>query len=172
VRPVTRLARWPLLVAVSGAVLIGGCGSAGHSATISAHYSRSLRFSTCMRSHGVTNFPDPGTSGGINLAAGSGINPFSPGFKAAQAACRSLFPGPGGGNQHPSAEQIAAARQTSECMRHHGVTGFPDPTLKPPSSPAGYGILEDRGGVITAVPNSIDPASPVFVTAAKACHFS
>ena len=138
----------------------------------SNHYDQSLAFAKCMRSYGVTNFPDPGSGGGIHISAGSGINPFSPAFTTARAACRRLLPGPLGGNQHPTAQQIAQARQLSECMRQHGVTGFPDPTTKPPSSPAGYSILEDRGGVILAVPSTIDPQSPVFIAAGKACHFS
>jgi hypothetical protein len=125
-----------------------------------------------MRSHGVPNFPDPNGSGGINIAAGSGLNPFSPAFEAARSACARFLPNGGLGNQHPSARAMAQARQTSECMRAHGVTDFPDPTLKPPSNPAGYSILEDRGGVITAVPSTINPNAPAFAQAAKACQFS
>lgn len=115
-----------------------------------------------MRSHGVPNFPDPSAGGGIHISAGSGINPVSPSFKAAQQDCQKLLPGGGPGNQHPTAEQIATARQISVCMRQHGITGFPDPTFKQPSSPAGYSILEDRGGVILAVPSTINPQSPSF----------
>jgi hypothetical protein len=165
--------RW-VLVAVGCAVTVAACGSSGHpgATAASAHYSQGVKFSACMRAHGVTNFPDPRASGGIHIQMGSGINPFSPAFKAAQAACRSLAPFGLGANQHPSAQQIAATRQISECMRSHGVTGFPDPIFKPPSSPAGYSILEDRGGVILAVPSTINPQSPVFEAAAKACHFS
>ncbi|HTP20619.1 MAG TPA: hypothetical protein VMJ65_13500 [Solirubrobacteraceae bacterium] len=36
----------------------------------------------------------------------------------------------------------------SECMRGHGVTGFPDPTEKLPSSPSGYSVIDGRGGVV------------------------
>ena len=163
-----------ILVGLSCAALVGGCGASSPGATTAAsnHYNQSLAFAKCMRSHGVTNFPDPGSGGGIHISAGSGINPFSPAFTTARAACRRLLPGPLGGNQHPTAQQIAQARQLSECMRRHGVTGFPDPTTKPPSSPVGYSILEDRGGVILAVPSTIDPQSPVFIAAGKACHFS
>jgi hypothetical protein len=57
-------------------------------------------------------------------------------------------------------------------MRQHGVSGFPDPSLTPPSSPAGYSILENRGGVILAIPSTIDPGSPSFKQAAATCHFS
>jgi hypothetical protein len=53
-----------------------------------------LKFSACMRAHGVPNFPDPKFSGdGIQIAlnAASGINPAAPAFKQAQAACGSLI---------------------------------------------------------------------------------
>lgn len=99
------------------------------------------------------------------------MNPFSPAFRAAQAACHSLLPGGGPGAAHPTAQAEAQTLKVSECMRQHGVSGFPDPTLKPPSSPAGYSILEDRGGVVLAVPSTINPASPVFKQAAATCGF-
>jgi hypothetical protein len=61
-----------------------------------------LKFSQCMRTHGVPNFPDPTFSGGgtkLTLKAGgaSGIDPNSSQFKAAQKTCQSLRPGPRGG---------------------------------------------------------------------------
>jgi hypothetical protein len=60
-----------------------------------------LKFSQCMRTHGVPNFPDPTVSGGgvrLKLRAGgaNGIDPESPRFRAAQKACQSIAPGPGG----------------------------------------------------------------------------
>jgi len=60
-----------------------------------------LKFSQCMRTHGVPNFPDPIVSGGgvrLKLRAGgaNGIDPESPQFRAAQKACQSIAPGPGG----------------------------------------------------------------------------
>jgi hypothetical protein len=123
-----------------------------------------------MRSHGVPSFPDP-SGRGIHIGPGSGIDPSSPAFKAAQSACRRLLPGGGTGNQHATAQQIDMARQISECMRRHGVTGFPDPTFTPPSSPAGHSLIVDLSGVVLAVPSTINPSSPVFVQAANACHF-
>jgi hypothetical protein len=58
-----------------------------------------LKFSQCMRAHGVPNFPDPSFSGGgvkMTLKAGgaTGIDPNSPQFKAAQKTCQSLRLGP------------------------------------------------------------------------------
>jgi hypothetical protein len=58
-----------------------------------------LKFSQCMRSHGLTNFPDPVFSGGgaqLRLSPASGLNPSSPAFKSAQAACGSLIGRAGG----------------------------------------------------------------------------
>jgi hypothetical protein len=41
----------------------------------------------CMRKHGVPNFPDPTFSGGQLNAGLGGVNPQSPAFKQAAAAC-------------------------------------------------------------------------------------
>jgi hypothetical protein len=55
-----------------------------------------LRFSQCMRAHGVTNFPDPtfGAAGRPDLKIGQslGLDPNSPTFQSAQKQCG----GPGG----------------------------------------------------------------------------
>jgi hypothetical protein len=157
------------LAAISCAVAIAACGSSANTSK-SAREGAFLAFSQCMRSHGLPTFPDPSPRGGINLS--SGINPFSPAFKEAQASCQKLLPGGGPGAVHPTAQAQAQTLKISECMRQHGVSEFPDPTLSPPSSPAGYSILEDRGGVILAVPSTINPESPTFKRAAAACGFS
>jgi hypothetical protein len=147
---------------------IAACRSSSNTSQ-PAHRDAFLAFSECMRSHGVPNFPDPSSGGGIHL--GSGMNPLSPAFKSAQASCKKLLPGGGPGAEHPSAQAEAQTLRISECMRQHGVSGFADPTLSPPSNPAGYSILEDRGGVVLAVPNTINPSSPVFKQAAATCGF-
>jgi hypothetical protein len=133
-----------------------------------------------MRAHGVTNFPDPGGGGGgrieLNLA-GTGINVASPAFRAAQLACVHLLPGGGPNGHRLSRQQIAAMVATSECMRRHGVTGFPDPYAVsgnglPNLNPADYSSIRVGGGEVLAIPNSINENSPVFLQAAKACKFS
>jgi len=60
---------------------------------------RALKFSQCMRTHGVPNFPDPHISnGGMGLTiGGNGLNLQSPQFQAAQRACQSLLSGLKGG---------------------------------------------------------------------------
>jgi hypothetical protein len=53
-----------------------------------------LKFSRCMRAHGVDmNDPKVEPGGGFSLGIdGSGANPDSPAFKRAQRACQSLMP--------------------------------------------------------------------------------
>ena len=47
-----------------------------------------LRFATCMRSHGITKFPDPLVNGNGVAVNPQGFDPKSPQFKAAQRACQ------------------------------------------------------------------------------------
>jgi hypothetical protein len=128
-----------------------------------------------MRSRGVPNFPDPTTSSGgvhISLKSSSGINPASPSFVAAQTVCGKFLPGSGPGSGKPSAANKARMLAISECMRTHGVSGFPDPTTAPPSSPAGYSGVLERNGVSFAIPTTIDLQSPAVRQAATACHLA
>jgi hypothetical protein len=58
-----------------------------------------LQYSECMRSHGITDFPDPQSSNGrvgisIKAGPGSDLNPNNPQFQAAQKACQKFLPGP------------------------------------------------------------------------------
>jgi hypothetical protein len=132
-----------------------------------------------MRSHGVPNFPDPASGSNgvgfrISIGPSSGINPFSPAFKAAQSKCGKLLPGGGPGHQGPASPQAKADMfAISECMRAHGITDFPDPTTTPPtsSSAGSYAAVIGRDGVFIAVPSSINTNSPAFRSAAATCHF-
>jgi len=164
-----------IAIALVSAMAIAACG--GSSKPNSHGGSKSagsfLAFSQCMRSHGVTNFPDPSSHGGLQLP--TGFNTQAPSFKAAQTACFHKLPGGGPGNQKPTKQQVDQEVAVSECMRAHGVTGFPDPTVHtggPPNvNPAQYSAVEDRGGVIIAIPKSIDTNSPVFKHASQTCNF-
>jgi hypothetical protein len=63
---------------------------------------QALKFSQCMRTHGVPSFPDPEfpRGGGVGIRIGgkkggpSRIDTSSPQFQAAQKACQSIMPGP------------------------------------------------------------------------------
>ena len=76
--------------------------------------------------------------------------------------------GPEWQRRNPALVELGSQSALARVQRER----FPDPTVKPPSSPAGYSILENRGGVIVAVPSAINPSSPAFVQAGKACQFS
>jgi hypothetical protein len=117
-----------------------------------------------MRAHGVPNFPDPGASQEIPIIA-------SPAAQSAQKDCQHLLRG-GLGPAPPSPQAHARLLQISQCMRRHGISGFPDPRAgSPPSSLTGYSLILGTRGYFLAVPSSIDPRSPAFKQAASACKF-
>ena len=124
-----------------------------------------------MRTHGVPNFPDPGSGGGIQLAPSSAINTQSPAFQSAQSACQKLLPGglPGVGGH--SATRIKQGVKLAECMRAHGLATFPDPTLSPPATlPAPDAVfLGGPDGAFSLTASMVQ--SPAFTQAAAACGF-
>jgi hypothetical protein len=147
----------------------GSSGKANHGAGSNGS-ALGIKFAVCMRSHGVPNFPDPSSGGGIHISSSSGINPQSPGFQAAQNACSKLLPGGGPGKgQAPESRKLAMVK-LAECMRKHGLSTFPDPTATAPSPGAGFGIAFGSPGSFIAVPQSMIQ-SPAFNQAAAACSF-
>jgi hypothetical protein len=113
-----------------------------------------VAYAACMTAHGVAARAMPGGAGvGFLLRPGS-ARPGSAQFTAAQRACKRLLPK--GGLPAPTSAQntaiIAQLLKLSVCMRAHGVPNFPDP------GPNGLRIG----------PN-IDPRSPQFQAAQKAC---
>ena len=124
-----------VLVAASVAVAIAGCGSSPQPrrAADTGTSPQAIKYSDCMRSHGVPDFPDLNANGSVSLP--SSINPQTPAFHAAQQTCASLRPA---GSPPPP---ITLAQQKSflanaKCMRKHGVPNLPDPTF----GPGGHGI--------------------------------
>ena len=55
---------------------------------------KALKFAQCMRSHGVSNYPDPNpkSPGVVHLL---GLDPSSPQFQAAAKVCETVVPGSG-----------------------------------------------------------------------------
>lgn len=160
------------LAAVGSAVVLAACGgSSGKSTGSGSSFASGLKFSDCMRSHGVPNFPDPsGGGGGIQISAGSGVNPQSPAFQSAQNDCQKLMPGGGPLHGPVSEARKLAMLHLSQCMRRHGFTTFPDPTSNPPSPGNGLGIAFGGQGSFIAVPQSMLQA-PGFQQAAAVCGF-
>jgi hypothetical protein len=154
---------------VACALAIAACGSSGSSGKVKAtkvSYAQSLKFSNCMRAHGVPNFPDPQAGGGLKVVQGSGLNPFSPSFRAAQKACSRYAPG-GGRVPKMSASQRRAALKFAQCVRTHGDSNFPDPAL---SVQPGTPVIALRG-MFFPVGQGFDPQAPAFKQAAAACGF-
>ena len=60
--------------------------------------------------------------------------------------------------------------KVSKCMRQHGISGFPNPTLSIPSNSNPARAIA-RAGVILAIPSSINLRSPTFKHAAAVCGF-
>jgi hypothetical protein len=121
------------------------------------------RFATCVRAHGVPDFPDPqlSTSGGsvkITMQAHPGPHGTddSASFQSAQQACRSLLPaGEGSGPSTPSVKVQSEYLRAAACVRSHGVPGLRDPTFV--------------GGVHISLPAGVDQSSPQVVRAIAAC---
>jgi len=97
----------------SGLLPMGSSGRGQSPAQQAERLAELLKFSECMRAHGISDFPDPNSQeGGISLSlrgkgSGSDLNPNSPRFQAAQKACGSLMAG------HFAKETIVGARSTS-----------------------------------------------------------
>ena len=138
-----------------------------------------LKYAECMRSNGEPGFQDPQPGGGFVFHAGAGVDPSSPAFEAAQARCHKLMPVPAGlapgSTSHPSAQWLAQMEKAAQCMRRHGVPGFPDPRTSVPSNPfppgSSGGVISNIQGVIFVFPDTLDMQSPAFVHAAAVCKF-
>ena len=149
-----------LLAAGCGGPAGPGVANAGPASSASPSASASgsaLAYSRCMRAHGITKFPDPDSHGnlGLNAGPGTGIDPNSPQYKAADQACKHLMPAP---NPSQAAQDRPALLRYARCMRAHGVTDFPDP---------------NPGGGIQASPtpgSDLDPNNPIYKAANNACQ--
>ena len=129
--------RLPLAAAaIAAATVVAACGanSASSSSTGSEATAAQIRhaerdavsFADCMRSHGVSNFPDSPYQQKHLLSSSSAQ---APSIQSAVAACSHLLPH-GGQSQSPARShgQIAAMVAFARCLRSHGFANFPDPT--------------------------------------------
>jgi hypothetical protein len=159
------------LAYVLGCVLaLSGCGSSSSSGTGSggsAGHNAGVQFADCMRSHGVSNFPDPSAGGGIKIPNGSRIDPQSPAFRSAQGQCSKYLPGGGGPGQASERDKLRMLKM-AQCMREHGFSTFPDPTATPPPPGTGFAIAFGLPGSFIAIPQAL-VGSPGFQRAAGGC---
>jgi hypothetical protein len=138
------------LVAVAAAACSGGPSSSVASGPAD---SGALAYARCMRTHGISDFPDPNAQGGFS--APNGMNPNTPQYAAANNDCKSLT---GSSTPPPyNPATVAALLKYAECMRAHGISDFPDPNAQ--------GHLD-----VNAKPGSdLSPGNPQYAAANHAC---
>jgi hypothetical protein len=176
-RPLTRI-----LATAAASLLVAACGSSSPSssaasgAAVPSSQARpeqnAVALSGCMRSHGVSDFPDPGARGFKYELAPS--TPHTPAFESAFAACRHFLPDNGATaqEQHTPA-QIAAFVAFARCIRSHGFPTFPDPTSTGQLTHqmvAGAGIDLHQPGVLRAGDACVG-VSRGFVTKSDVARF-
>ena len=149
-----------VLVATSAAVAAGcGGGGGGPGSGAAANASASaVKFSQCMRQHGISDFPDPDSQGHmqIRITPGSDMDPNNPQFKAAQKACAKYQERAVGHFDKAQEQRMQqAALNYARCMRAHGVN-FPDPQFD--------------GGKITMGARNLNPNDPNMRAANQACQ--
>jgi hypothetical protein len=138
---------------ILGAAACGG-GSGGQVA--STNQGNALAFAQCMRSNGVSRYPDPGDDGQLVKETLDQLGVSSSRFQSAQRSCRRLLPNGGSAPTPAQVQQVRAlSLRFSQCIRAHGVAGFPDPDST--------GRIPDPASV------GIDQGSPKFEAANSAC---
>jgi hypothetical protein len=137
--------RWPqaALGLIAVVVLISACGSSAPAGTstgssgasnTTANAQKGVKFAECMRSHGVSAFPDPSASGSFTIDGivnGSSLDPRPPAFQQAISSCKDLEPAGFMGSKR-SPQQGNAALEFAQCIRSNGVPDFPDPANAQP----------------------------------------
>jgi hypothetical protein len=139
-----------LLAAAAATACSGGSPSAATSSSGNPN-SAALAFARCMRSHGITDFPDPNAQGGFS--APNGMNPDTPQYKAANNDCKALD---GSATPPPyNPATVAALVKYADCMRAHGLSWFPDPNA--------------QGHLDVSFPKGTGPGNSQYMAASKAC---
>jgi hypothetical protein len=132
----------------------------------SANTQKALAYSRCMRSHGVSNFPDPNSRGLLPKVSQQQLD--NPRFQAAQRACQDLLPA-GTNDQFPPGEVqqlLIGMLRFSKCMRSHGVPKWPDPATdsqgRPmfPLSTAGFSRQQARSSLVTRAASACQHLMP------------
>jgi hypothetical protein len=112
-----------------------------------------LAYAQCMRDHGISDFPDPGASGGtpLQFEPGTDLDPDSPQYKAADDACSSLLPPSSSSVWTPSPHELDQLVRFAQCMRAHGIQmSDPDPTTGDMTSPGSVRAEQENDPVYEA----------------------
>lgn len=121
---------------------------------------QNLAFAQCMRSHGVTDFPDPGSDGQFRTISAQTEN--GPHFAAGFDACKHLLPD---GGVSKAQQDQAQLLKFAHCMHAHGVPSYPE------SGPAGpYSVIGPNTAVNALKVAGANPNSPVVQAAVRTCE--
>jgi hypothetical protein len=126
--------------------------SAGPQAA-SARQNGGLAFSRCMRSHGVSQFPDPDSSGAIPKVTLQQLGIGGSQFQAAQSACAYLLQS----SDTEVRQTLSGMLDFARCMRSHGVDNWPDPTT------------DSDGQAVFDLHGRINPDTPQMDTKSGRC---
>ena len=155
----------PVVVVISiASLLMTGCGSSSGPPSTTASNNpaaAAFKYASCMRNHGVADYPDPqvttNPNGSVATAiAGPANASAAPAFRSAQKACSGILlaPSSSNGSGGPSRQEFLAF---AHCLHTHGIPDFPDPDTQGQIT----GQMIDSSGV--------DLKAPSFMTAADAC---
>jgi hypothetical protein len=160
-----------LAAAAAAALLATACGGRGSPPTAAGTSQQQvLKYSQCMRSHGLPGFPDPDSQGGLEITPQDHLNAGSRQFQSAQRACQHLEPG--GTTKSLTAAQwrevTSQGLRFVACMRAHQVLAMPDPTIQTTTS----ALLGGSGQVMNfdLRRTGLSPDSPVLKSALRACQ--
>lgn len=154
---------------LAGGIAVAACGSgpsgpgtASASADGSTQATGLLAYASCMRAHGVPNFPDPASSGGIPKETSQQLGVSDSQLSAAQSDCQRLIP-PGQSLSGQTSQTVTTQEQqdylrVSACMHAHGFASFPEPSFS--------------GGQVEypQVQHLVDVSSPQFIRAYHICQ--
>lgn len=137
--------------------LFSACASKAPAAisSRSGHHRAELAYARCMRSHGVTDFPDPDAQGDFP--------PFHPGVPlhtsnlAADACWHFLTRSSASSSQRTKKAEFPL--KVARCMHSHGFPSYPEPTLS-----------NDGGIEISFTGTGIDAKSQRFQLTQRTCE--
>ena len=135
-RPLAALGLIAMVVLISacGASAPAGGGGGGDGDPAASAHAKAVKFAECIRSNGVSEFPDPDASGQFAYGIpsySSPLNPSSAAWQHAIGACKTLEPA----RFIPTSftpKQLSARLKFAQCVRANGVPDFPDPTAAGP----------------------------------------
>lgn len=138
----------------------GSPNKAGATSSPAASVSPQLAFTRCVRSHGVPDYPDPDSSGGIAKESPQQLGVSDSQYQAAQTACGHLLPNGGQPTNAQSQADLRNAVKFAGCMRSRGWPQWPDPV-----NDGGRPRFDVFGGQVPG----IDTSSPRVMAAAQKC---